>query len=158
MNNRTSTLGWIAFMALLAIAVPIGMGSLYTAWRAKVTAALPPDYTPPPEAPKAPPEPKRTPNLRPVDKTMFAFAEVALREAEAQDVAKEKEFRVDLVKEGPGSTATGAKLDLDRDGQFDELWTYGRDIERAVSPADDGNYTDHYKWDGYEWVKLGGSE
>jgi hypothetical protein len=45
-----------------------------------------------------------------------------------------------------------AKVDLDRDGKWDETWWMESSIvRRNVSPRDDGNYPDRYRLVNGKW-------
>ena len=154
MNNRMSTVGGIAFGVAIAMALLAIAGSMYTTRRA-LTAPLPPPPVPVAPAARTPePPPERVPEMRSIDQQMFVYREFSVPPGGLQDVQPSEKFRVDLTQEGPGSIATGAQLDLDRDGNVDEVWTFAPEIERLVSPSDDGTYSERYRWDGYVWVKV----
>ena len=156
MGARGSTLIWLAAMVAIALLLPMGLGRLFTAWRENVQPQMPPvprsdtviDGSP--EAAPAPPAPARVPNLRPIDRTMFAFRENAFRLGEKTDVRPQEPYRIDFDQRADAPPRV--KLDLDRDGQFDEIWTYGSEVFREVSPADDGRWTERFRWDGMDWV------
>ena len=138
-------------MAAIAMLLPLGLGQLFTAWRADVAQVLPPAL-PPPVVPalEPPPEPERVPNLRSVDEMMFSLVERAFGRESQTDVRPAEPYRIDFVH-SPGQPPQ-ALVDLDRNGRFDERWTHGATIAREVSPADDGVWTERYTWDGYDWV------
>jgi hypothetical protein len=61
---------------------------------------------------------------------------------------------VDLDRAHGGGRAT-ARIDLDRDGHWDEEWAIGYDsLVRSVSPNDDGKLTERSEWMGGNWVPV----
>jgi hypothetical protein len=150
-GSRIQSVLWIGLMAGIALLLPLGLGQLFTAWR----ATMPQDPGPPPPAlapaPAATPAPERVANLRPVDGVMFSLAEGAFRMKAQPDVRPDGPYRIDFLGSVDGRPQ--AKVDLERDGRFDEVWTYEMPIRREVSPADDGP-AEQYTWDGYDWVRI----
>lgn len=157
MGSRMSTLVWIGLVAAFALLLPMVLGRLFTAWRAQVEADRPPSAPGPVAEPglPAPPgpadgAPAHEAVLRPVDRAMFALVESAFRMEPKTDLRPKEPYRIDFAK--PDDGPPRAMLDLDRDGQFDEVWTYGPQIVREVSPADDGRWTERFRWEGSDWV------
>jgi hypothetical protein len=103
---------------------------------------------PPPE--EEPVAAASTVPLRPVDELLlgvFAGNEVP----EGRDVMPDGP-RVTLTKTPDGH---GARVDLDRDGTWDEVWSIRADeVLRYVSPNDDGDMSDRYSWANGEWVPM----
>jgi hypothetical protein len=115
-----------------------------------------PPVAPAPVIPSPPPpEPPPIPEMRPVDQVVIRFLERPQREPVRQDAAPQEPFRVDmLATEG---RVSGARVDLDRDNQWDEEWVLpvpgvpGGQIIRRVSPEDNGVYEEHYVWGYGRW-------
>jgi hypothetical protein len=60
--------------------------------------------------------------------------------------------KVNIYQDDGEPTANRAKVDLDRDGKWDEKWTFkGTDISKKVSPGDDEDYSEAWDWDGSAW-------
>jgi hypothetical protein len=66
--------------------------------------------------------------------------------------------KVNVYQDAGQAVANRAKVDLDRDDQDDEKWTFveGR-VERQVSPNDDGQYTVTWTLVGDRWADKAGS-
>jgi hypothetical protein len=133
----------------ILVTVPIGTMAWYRGWRARLMEPLSPlpARTTPQLAPEEVPEPPG-PALRPVDELLIGVFE-----------GKGPEAGKDLLPDGPRvdlAAGTGhgvAHVDLDRDGNWDEVWTIEADgISRTVSPADDGHQTATYQWLAGAWV------
>jgi len=146
---------------VILVTMPIALFAFQGMWRARMTRELSPPpvavrrdepapkaITPPPEAP-APP--KAT--LRPVDELLIGLLE-------GHDVPNGTNVmpdgpRVDLSAQRNGHLA---RVDLDRDGKWDEVWSIELDaITRYVSPLDNGEMTDRYSWMNGDWVPLSAS-
>ena len=72
-----------------------------------------------------------------------------------KDAFPKEKFKVNIYRDGNGSTWTRLKVDLDRDEKDDEKWTLvnGQPDKRQVSTRDDGNYDREYRWRGGQWVE-----
>ena len=72
-----------------------------------------------------------------------------------KDAFPKEKFKVNIYRDGSGSTWTRLKLDLDRDEKDDEKWTLsaGQPDKRQVSTRDDGQYDREYRWRGGQWVE-----
>jgi hypothetical protein len=72
-----------------------------------------------------------------------------------KDVSKGKPYKIDLHKDAGSTTVNRAKVDLNRNGKWDEKYSFKGDkitLERA--PADDEKYTETYHWTGTGWLKA----
>jgi hypothetical protein len=88
--------------------------------------------------------------LRPFDKVILAKA--GKPDDEVADATPGKPYRVQLSKEMGSKRLNRAKVDLDRDGKWDETWWMESSIvRRNVSPRDDGNYPDRYRLVNGKW-------
>jgi hypothetical protein len=163
MADRSGTLGLLALSLAGVIAVPVAFGSLYTSWRRAVEASLPdealePAPAPPVavEAPEPPEDPTRPLWPREVDGDVFGHLEGTLTVGtEAHDVVPQAPYRIDLSRPAERALVHAAKVDLDRDGSWDERWTFAdRAVVRESSPADDGRYTERYRWQGGGWARI----
>ncbi|MEZ4237357.1 MAG: hypothetical protein R3F59_14655 [Myxococcota bacterium] len=134
----SSTLSNALLLLGAVAALPVIGGSLASMYRAQDVTLAPmgrgeaapsaPDRTLPP-----PPPPPAVP-LREVDHAVLRLSERRLRGTHEDDVYPDAAFRVDL--DGAGGTATGARIDLDRDGHVDEVWTF-QPLERRVGEGAD---------------------
>ena len=72
-----------------------------------------------------------------------------------KDAFPKEKFKVNIYRDGAGTTWTRLKLDLDRDEKDDEKWTLnaGQPDKRQVSTRDDGQYDREYRWRGGQWVE-----
>lgn len=145
---------------VILVTMPIALFVFLHMWRNRMERELPPtrlarteipavlDEPKEPEA--APPRPAPKVPLRPVDELLIAVFE-GRGVSPGQNLMPDGP-RVDLSEERNGSLA---RVDLDRDGSWDEVWSIRLDeIVRYVSPQDDGELTDRYSWMNGEWVPL----
>jgi hypothetical protein len=72
-----------------------------------------------------------------------------------KDAFPRESFKVNIYRDGSGSTWTRLKIDLDRDNKDDEKWTLtnGQPDKRQVSTRDDEQYDREYRWRGGQWVE-----
>jgi hypothetical protein len=72
-----------------------------------------------------------------------------------KDAFPKERFKVNVYRDGNGSTWTRLKVDLDRDEKDDEKWTLanGQPDKRQVSTRDDEQYDREYRWRGGQWVE-----
>ena len=164
---RTAALGGV---------VALGAVGVYVALH---RAPAPKTVTPPPSLPAAPaperkPEPPPAPaptpaptapapvavpaapdGLRPMDQEILALVHAGISGDKVTDAFPKKPYKVNLFRDGGGAGVNRLKIDLDRDGKWDEKWTLGAGgrIKRQVSPADDESYTESYVLDGSAWKK-----
>ena len=107
----------------------------------------------PPEQPEATPVETEGGGGREVDGLVMEWAGKSLGKEKVKDAIKGHGFKVNLYQDKGKDTVTRAKIDLNRDGKWDEKWTFdGSNISRKVAPADDEKYTESYDWNGSEWV------
>ncbi len=91
---------------------------------------------------------------RAVDVAVMSWRGKDLGAKKKKDVSKGKPFKINVYQDGGKATVNRVKVDLDRDGKWDEKWTFDGDkIKRKVSPNDDENYSDKYKWVNGAWKK-----
>lgn len=128
----------------------------------------PEPYEPPPVATRpAPPTPEVQPAVTPVttnpadparpwDNAILAFQDKDLGGPKKKDLAPGEPWKVNLYQDEGHATLNRAKVDLDRDEQWDEKWTLeGGVVSRQVSPGDDGVYTETWIRQGMGWVPEG---
>jgi hypothetical protein len=148
-----SSSGLTLLLALgILVAVPVGTMVWYRSWRARLMEPLSPlpTGTAAREHPVAPAAEPPHAELRPVDQLLIGVFE-----------GKGPPPGNDLLPDGPrvdleaGTGHSVARLDLDRDGKWDEVWTIAPDgIVRAVSPDDDGRQTQKYEWMANNWAPI----
>jgi hypothetical protein len=120
---------------------------------------------PPPPTPTPPPAPPPTHTTaesgtddlgkRPYDEEVIAWRTKTIAGDHLKDVSKGKPYKIDLHKDAGSTTVNRAKVDLNRNGKWDEKYSFKGDkitLERA--PADDEKYTETYHWTGTGWVKA----
>ena len=104
-------------------------------------------------APAAAPQPAPLGDTtRAFDAVVLGYAGTDLGTSKKKDVTRGKPYKVNVYQDGGHSTANRAKVDKDRDDQWDEKWTFGEGISRKVAPNDDENYTEVWLWDGQNWA------
>ncbi len=87
------------------------------------------------------------PGLRPIDGQILRAASNVV-DPKRKDALGPSLPKVNLYSDG-GKRWERAKVDLDRDGAWDESWTFaeGGGVERKVSPADDSRYSQVFRLD-----------
>lgn len=82
--------------------------------------------------------------LRDLDVLMLALIEQPVQ-AKIKDASRGRPFKINLYSDDD-TRFNRAKVDLDRDDQWDEKWTFkpGGVIEREVAPNDDENYAERF--------------
>jgi hypothetical protein len=91
--------------------------------------------------------------LRPVDTEVFALAKKG-SPVDIPDASPGKPYKIGLFHERGGKSLSRAKIDLDRDGKWDEIWWVDLPLaKREVSPNDDERYTDVYRLRNGKWLK-----
>lgn len=176
--------------SLASAALVIVGGGLYLGKRApaktppaaaEATRAPQPTATPPPPPPPPPPVRAAAPAadaaprgargdriaLRDVDRELLRIYEQSQKSAggakapKVKDVFPDRPYKVNLYEEG--GVLARAKIDLNRNGKWDEKWTFapGSDaaspvVKRQVSPTDDDtNYSLSYKLVDKAWIPSG---
>jgi len=148
------------FFALLGLAaLAIGWGLVKCAQSGSSERERAYDYQEPPPPPATPPstapaQPLNSPdaaelpsnsNLSAVETEVMGWVGKSLSSPKRKDATKGKPYKINLYQDGGFSTINRAKVDLDRDDQWDEKWTFKEgEISRKVSPWDDENYSDFY--------------
>jgi hypothetical protein len=124
---------------------------------AKAPVAPPVTPTPPvPSTPAKSPAESGTDDIgkRAYDDEVLAWRTKSIAGDHLKDVTKGKPYKLDLYKDAPATTVTRAKLDLNRNGKWDEKYSFKGDaITLQRAPADDDKYTETYRWTGTGWVK-----
>jgi hypothetical protein len=143
---------------VILVSMPIALFVFQNMWRARMEQPLPEARPPvrsaariersPAPAPENPPAP--TVALRPVDELLIGVFE-GRGPGPGTDLLPDGP-RVDLLAKGDGSVA---RVDLDRDGAWDEVWAIRLDeVVREVSPRDDGHLTERWAWTNGAWAPL----
>lgn len=108
------------------------------------------------EAPAPAPEAPPADGLRDVDRVVFGYQGQNLGSSKKKDVTKGRPYKVNVYQDDGHTSANRAKIDLDRDDQWDEKWTFSDSgVQRKIAPADDENYTEVVLFVGGEWVPEG---
>lgn len=83
-----------------------------------------------------------------------------LEASESQDVAPDEDFRVNVYQDEGFVSVSRAEIDLDRDGQRDERWTFHIDgrISRRVATSDDERFDRAEVWRDGRWEPPGEDE
>jgi hypothetical protein len=96
--------------------------------------------------------------LDPVSSQVLERALEGIGGSKTKDALKGAAFKVNLYAAGADGRVSRLKLDLDRDGRWDEKWTFdvageAEAIRRQVSSKDDEDYNEEYLLLGGEgWV------
>ena len=159
------------FLAIAAVAVAAGAGILYvscdggskpaptasTATPDTATAKSPvaPDKPAATDSPAAAPKPAVVgPSERPVDVAVMQWRGKNLGSSKLKDASKGQPFKVSVYQDSGEKTVNRVKVDLNRNGKWDEKWTFDGDkIKRKVAPKDDEVYSESYKWADGAWKK-----
>ncbi len=106
-----------------------------------------------PDKTEAPPA--DVPSGRPVDAAVAAWVGRSLGSSKRKDITSGRPYKVNVYQDEGHTVANRAKVDLDRDEQWDEKWTFHDDgrISRKVAPADDESYTITEVWVEGAWLK-----
>ncbi len=84
--------------------------------------------------------------LRPMDRAIFAWQKSAPEKEKSKDVFNSETYKVDAYHDAGKIGMNRLKVDLDRDGKWDEKWDFdGAEVKRHVAPADDESYTREYR-------------
>lgn len=93
--------------------------------------------------------------LRPVDKQVLEHLGRGFAGDRLKDVFPQADYKVNVAKDKGGFRI---KLDLNRDGHWDEKWTASgkadeAEVKRQVAPEDDERYSESYRLDDGAWRK-----
>lgn len=112
-------------------------------------------------APRPAPTPAPTPapdgvaaDARPLDQRIVSFlAANPATSDKIKDAFPGESAKVNLYRDAGQASWNRLKIDLDRDEKWDEKWDLenGQPAKRHVSPADDDNYTQEFRWRGGKW-------
>ena len=95
--------------------------------------------------------------LRAMDRELLQLVKQGGKPARVKDAFPKSPYKINLYLEG--DQLVRAKIDLNRNGKWDEKWTFAQDkgestVKRQVSPTDDDtSYTLTYKLAGEAWVQ-----
>jgi hypothetical protein len=95
--------------------------------------------------------------LRPMDQEILARARKGISGTKVKDAFPGEPYKVSLYADS-GSAVNRLKIDLDRDGKWDEKWSISNEggqekVKRQVAPNDDESYTVEYRLRSGSWVK-----
>ena len=157
------------FLILLLLG---GVGAVVglSIWGSGASEAPPVEVTPAPRSePTPPPTPSPTPAAVAETTTPAAPAvtgspdEVFVLGQQGRNLgtkkikdAKRGAWKVNLYQDEGKATVNRAKVDLDRDDNWDHKYTFegNGDVTRKRSSADDGNYDVQERWSGSSWGAL----
>lgn len=102
---------------------------------------------------KSNPSSSKTIQLSPAQTSAMNWHQKSLPGKKAKDVAKGQPFKLNVYQDKGHHTVNRLKMDLDRDGKWDEKWTFHEDgkISKKVAPNDDENYNKVMIWSGSQW-------
>jgi hypothetical protein len=106
-----------------------------------------------PVAPTPPPPPI---DLRDLDRQILGVvaAPANIQGRVARDITSGKPMRVQVFKNYNQTAVERVQIDFDRDDQWDEKWSVrGQEVSRAVSPKDDGKYSERYALKNGKWQR-----
>jgi hypothetical protein len=99
--------------------------------------------------------------LRPMDRDILARVDEPLATPQVKDAFVGRPYRVELHQDTGHGRPNRVKIDLNRDGKWDEKWNVDADadagggkprrVKREVSPADDETYTQEWRLEGDSW-------
>lgn len=107
--------------------------------------------------PTAPPPEPRTAaapdGLRDLDRRILDLVGRGIGGSKVKDAFPGETWKVNVYQDSGFAKPNRLKLDLDRDDNWDEKWTFdGDEVKRQVSPDDDGSsYPDEYRLAGDRW-------
>lgn len=112
-----------------------------------VVAVAAPARPPPPAVAAAVPRQE-------IDQELFSWVGRTVQGGRREDVVPDRRYRVDVFQDAGKPAVNLVKVDLDRDGRWDEKVTLDADrLTREVASADDEWYDLVYRWDGNAWVR-----
>jgi hypothetical protein len=91
-------------------------------------------------------------DLRPVDRDILTYLTQAAKGDKVKDAFSNQTYKVNFYRDS-GSTWSRLKIDLNRNGKWDEKWTLdnGRPDKREVASQDNEQYDQQYRWRGAHW-------
>ena len=93
------------------------------------------------------------PRIRQVDGDALGLAGRPISEVKAKDVFFRKPYKVKAFQDAGHTTINRLKLDLDRDGLWDEKWDFeGDKVKRHVATRDDEHYDQEFRLQDGHWV------
>lgn len=92
--------------------------------------------------------------LRAMDREVLARIAGPVPGGKIKDLFPGRPYKVSIYKDAGHAKANRVKIDLDRNGKWDEKWTLEDDgkIKRKVAPRDDENYTLEFRLRGDTWA------
>jgi hypothetical protein len=124
--------------------------------RAKAAATPDAAVAAAPTPPLAPPPASVDLVARAYDTEAIAWKGKTISGDKIKDASHGKPYKINVYKDAGSPTVDRVKIDLNRNGKFDEKINFEKDgtitLERA--PADDEKYTEKYHWTGTGWMKV----
>jgi len=124
------------------------------AWQPKGGSEVPAEPDPPAPGPEAD-APGDLQPLRPMDTKIIAKIHAGISGKKEKDPWS-KNWKVNLYSDSGDGQVTRLKIDIDRDGKWDEKWTIeeaGAKVKRKVSSGDDDTlYDREYRLRGRKWA------
>jgi hypothetical protein len=120
-----------------------------------IKPAVPPPTPMPPVDAATPPVAAPDLAARPYDADVLAWRTKTAPKGKIKDAAPRAAYKLDLYQDAGKSTIDRAKLDANRNGKWDDKYTFDGDaITLEHAPADDEKYTETYHWNGSGWTKA----
>ncbi len=99
--------------------------------------------------------------LRPMDREILAALAKAAPGAKLKDALRGKPYKVDLYRDDGSATVNRLKIDLDRDGTWDEKWDVegvppAAKVKRMTAKGPEA-WEDAFRLDGERWAPKGGA-
>lgn len=118
-----------------------------------VATATPPVVTATAPASESPPGAAGADHLRAMDREILARLGGPIAGDRVKEAFPGRPYKVSLYKDDGHAKINRVKVDLDRDGKWDEKWTIEDDgtIKRQIAPADDEAYTVEMRLRGDHW-------
>jgi hypothetical protein len=92
---------------------------------------------------------------RPYDADVLAWRTKTAPKGKIKDAAPGASYKLDVYQDKGKPTIDRAKLDANRNGKWDDKYTFDGDtITLELAPADDEKYTEKYHWNGSGWTKA----
>jgi hypothetical protein len=91
---------------------------------------------------------------RPYDTAILAFKGKHLDSDRIKDASKSETWKISVYQDSGQSTVNRIKVDVNRNGKWDEKITFDGDkVKLARASADDEKYDEEYRWEGGGWRK-----